>query len=255
MTVSRSQVTPVQWLRKRVSAWSRDDRERLHRPSMKRADAPDQVDHAQGLGRVEALRQLLGGPEHRGRPGRRPGCRPSTGGPPPWRATGRRGRARRPGAPAAGPGSGSQAPRIGSITLSPATADQHRSMRVRSSAETWVSSRVRNRYPRSRSRARCRSSATRADCGVVRARGGRAGTRMVRKQREPLVDVAADEELGRGQPLQLQGLRRGGPLGRLQVDARRPRRPGRCWPAHRPALRAMPRWTAADPVCSSRASR
>ena len=76
------------------------------------------------------------------------------------------------------------APRIGSITLSPATADQHVSMRDRSSAETWLSSRVRNRYPRILSRARFRSSATRADCGDVGTRRP-SGTRMVRRSASP----------------------------------------------------------------------
>jgi len=79
---------------------------------------------------------------------------------------------------------GKSAPRMGSMTLSPATADQHRSMRVRSSAETCVSSRDRKRRPRSRSMARWRIKESKAPCGVEGMLSP-SGPRIVRRSVSP----------------------------------------------------------------------
>ena len=176
------------------------------------ADAPDHVDHAPGLGRVQAVRRrALRGLEQR--LDASGACRfPAVER---WAASMASARATRKGSPArrasSRPRVWKSAPRMGSMTLSPATADQQRSMRVRSSAETWVSSRARNFRPRSRSRARCRIS---DDEGPPGRRGHAQPQRAEDgpQERQPLVHVAADEELGRGQPGQLQGLRGGASL-------------------------------------------
>ena len=112
------------------------------------------------------------------------------------------------------------APRIGSIMLRPATADQQRSMRVSSMGGTCASSRSRNRRPRIRRRTRCQSSDSEGPprrLGHAHAQRGEQGA----QQCQALVDMAADQELGRRQPLELEGLGRRGRRGRRQIGLRR----------------------------------
>ena len=57
--------------------------------------------------------------------------------------------------------------------------------------------------------------------GASRACGCPAASSRVRRQREPLVDMPADQELRRGQPLQLEGLGGRGRVGRVEVGLSR----------------------------------
>ena len=148
------------------------------------ADPAHHVDHALGMRRIEPQRQVLGPTDQRIDALWRTGCQPWTDGRLPWRGP----REIRNGSPArrarSSPRVWKSAPRIGSMTLSPATADQHRSMRVRSSAETCVSSRDWKRRPRSRSMARWCINESKAACGVEGMLSP-SGPRIVRNSASP----------------------------------------------------------------------
>ena len=199
-----------------------------------RADPAHQLDHAPGVRRVDSPGQCLGGLQERRRREARRAGRPWTDVPPPWPGPGRCGRARRPGAPGGGRASGSR--RRGSArSCSGPRPPTSRGRSASGPSRRPGSRRARgSARPRSRRRARCQSSESRARRGVsgmlmpsgpkrVRNRASPSSTwplirSWVEASRFSSRVSAAVADIGgrRGRP---------GP----------PRRPGRRWPAHRPA--------------------
>ena len=209
----------MHWLRKSCSAWSSDGLGRLPPALQERAGAADHGDHAvesmvnRAAGRflrrrATEWRRVVGGS------GGRPMC--GLHGQRPGDSRGLAGLERQQAARASG------SRRRGSARSSTAPPPPTSTGRSASGRGPRPGSRrgCGNCRPRSRSNDRCQRSDSRA-CRAVPGMVMPSGPSKRAQECEPVVDVAADQELGRCQPLELQGFGGRCSLGRFQIGLRR----------------------------------
>ena len=237
VAVSSSQATPVQRSRKIVSARSHSLLGLGPPPFEVGGDAPGQRHHAERVGMLDATAQVLG---DRQQP-RRSSCGSSRRwrprGPPPSPGPGRSATARPPRATGAARAPGSRPP--GSCRRRSGRRRPTSRRRSGSGRPAAISPGSRSRKPSPRSRNRAAPPAGARSGPVAGCRAGHADRLEHRLERgEPLVDVAADQELHGRAALQLEGLGDRGVRARRRGRRSPPRHRGRRWPGRRPGARA-----------------
>ena len=155
---------------------------------------------------------------------------------PPSPGPGRSGRARPPGAPAGGRAPGSRPRGSGRRCSGRRRPTSRCRSRVRSSAAIWLGVAAAEAEPAQAELQPPQEQGPEAPAGACSAASCRPRPRTVRRAAEPLVDVAADQELHGRAASELERPRRRRPRRRPPGIPAPPRRPARRWPGRRPSF-------------------